>query len=167
MNNQLKEKIRAGIYNILQDSLRQAAKEYHQELLGNIVHSIYDAPASPYYDRNQGFLKSVSQGFDLTIDANGDFELHFTDDKLIKASNGAKRKFGHHKSFPWNDPYPSNAEVRESLFDWLNEGFTILGKRFHEGYNFDIPEEEFWDRFIGLSIERINNFLLEITKRGG
>ena len=52
--------------------------------------------------------------------------------------NGKKRKFGHHKSFPWGNPYPDNDDVRENLYTWLNEGFTILGKKYHKGFNFDI-----------------------------
>ena len=149
--------------NILRDCLEQAAKEYHQKLLGNIYYSIYNAPSSPYYDRTKGFLKSISHGFDFNIDANGDFTLSFSDESLIKARIGKKGKFGHHKSFPWNEPYPDNMTVKENLFDWLNEGFTILGKRYHDGYNFDVDESEFWDRFIELSINKIE----ETLKRGG
>lgn len=167
MNSQLYEKIQSGIYNIMEESLKQAAREYHRNLVGNIVQNIYNAPNSPYYDRTQNFLKSISQGFNLVIDASGEFEIQFADDRYIKAFNGKKGKFGHHKSFPWDDPYPTNSEVRENLFDWLNDGFTILGKRGHPGYHFDIPEEEFWGRFEELFKTKLVTFLREISKRGG
>lgn len=167
INTQLKEKIRFGLINIAKDSLRQAAKEYHQNLVGNIIYNIYNSPTSPYYTRTEGFLKSISQGFDLIIDADGGFELHLEDDRLLKASNGSRGQFGHHKSFPWDEPYPSNEEVKENLFDWLNDGFTILGKKTHPGYDFDIPEEEFWNKFIELFDEKAEHFILEVFKRGG
>lgn len=167
MNNQTYNRIYNGIYNIVVDSLRQAAKEYHQKILGNVVQNIYNSPVSPYYDRTEGFLKSVSQGFNLKIDANGNFEIQLVDDKFIKASNGKKRKFGHHKSFPWDEPYPSNEEVRENLFEWLDEGFTILGKKHHSGYYFDVAEEEFWNRFKELFEGKLTRFLQEIAKKGG
>ncbi len=149
------------VLSCLKKALEKTFYEFSKKLQESISTNIYQKPKSLYYDRTGEFLQSVKEPI-LDIKSNGTFTFDFYDTDVIKSKNGTKGKFGHHKSFPWKAPYPSNEEVKDNLYSWLDEGFTILGHMYHEGFNFDVGTafekgSPFYERFV-------ENAILEIKK---
>ena len=153
----------------LEIALKQTIDEFSQNIRKNVLSNVYGTPEKKYYKRTGDFLRAVSSP-SLNINGAGDFYIEWYDTDKIKSKNGVATRskfgnyymltFGAHRSWPWDNPKPSDSEVRENLYDWLNDGFTILGKRYHSGYNFDIdtefsPGKDFYNRFIELGIKEI------------
>lgn len=130
---------------IIEESFEEAVKEYSEKLANNVWQKIYSQGPYQYYEPRTGeFFLSVYNPDIQIINHKATFDLYNTD--YIHAANGNLStgwQFGRHRSFPWNKPHPSDKVVRENLFDWLNEGFTILGKKEHPGFHFFNKNENF------------------------
>lgn len=122
---------------IIEESFEEAVKEYSEILAGSVYHQIYSNGPYNWYDRTGEFFLAVSNPYIEIINHKASFDLYNTN--FINSRNADTSfgwKFGHHRSFPWERPHPSDKVVRKNLFDWLNEGFTILGKKWHPGFHF-------------------------------
>lgn len=153
----------------LKIALNQAVEEFAEIIASNVHASIYQQPASRYYVRSGNFYDAVSHPV-IHMNSRGSGSIEWYDKSRIKSRNGVAKKsrfgnyymltFGQHRSWPWDEPNPSDAEVKENLYDWLNEGFTILGKKIHRGYYFDIdtdfkPGTELYERFLEIATGEI------------
>lgn len=127
------------VINAIATAFTKAIEDASLEMTANVEEKIYGSKPTRYYDRTSDFLKSVANPKIKIV--GEEFEAYLYNKDFIRSRNGAKGKFGHHKSFPWSEPYPSNEYVKENLFDWLNDGFTILGKRRHLGFDFDFDTD--------------------------
>lgn len=161
------------IYRCLKEALKETVDEFSQNIKRNVSSNIYGTPEKKYYKRTGDFLRAVSSP-SLNINSSGDFYIDWYDENKIKSRNGVAARskkgnyymltFGAHRSWPWDSPDPSDSEVKENIYDWLNDGFTILGKRYHPGFNFDVdtefsPGTDFYNRFIELSVQKIRGII--------
>lgn len=135
----------------LEKAFERAVKKISEERAKDIYNAIYRTPnKSGRYERTGGFLNSIRYP---VLEDDGDDLIAMQNFSLIKPHNGRRKRniyggwtmitFGHYRSWPWDSPYPSDAEVRENLYDWLNDGFTIFKKVSHPGFDFD---EDYEDR---------------------
>ena len=154
----------------LERAFRKTIEEFSEIISGNVRAKIYSRPARKYYVRTGNFLEATSNPI---IEKRGNkYYYDFLDERRIKSRNGIGKlsrfgnyymlTFGQHRSWPWDEPDPSDAEVKENLYDWLNDGFTILGKKYHGGFNFDVNTDfvqgtPLYDRFL-------ENAIMEIKK---
>lgn len=147
---------------IIEESFREAIKEYSDILAGSVYNTIYRTHQSGWYDRTGDFFLSVSNPyFEIGNDTIA-FDVYNTD--YIHARNGTLGKLGHHRSFPWSRPHPSDKVVRENLFDWLNNGFTILGKKRHPGFHFFNNNMDLTQRLTKMIAQKMYQKIKEVTR---
>ena len=122
------------IMECMDNSFITTIESIKKEIIRNVNGSIYNIEPSSRYDRTGQFVNAIANS-KYSIDNNWNWYGLFYNKSYVRSSNGASNKFGHHKSFPWDEPDPDNDTVKTMLPLWLSGGFQIF-KKYHEGYHF-------------------------------
>ena len=127
------EEIMNLAYDVMEEAFDKVMKDIGKNVYARVESNIYGTPESSHYDRIGDFKRAIANfNYDPKELEWDDF---FYNQAKIRSLNGKKGMFGHHKSFPWNEPYPDNETVKEYLPLWLNNGWKIFKNR-HRGYKF-------------------------------
>jgi hypothetical protein len=165
--NDLKAIIEQELDNAFIEVMESFKKHEVKDIVSAINRKIYLSRPSKYYDRTgdlkrafENFKYNISESYDWDTDFYNPGEIH-SFDGVMKVSRRGKpymKKLGHHRSWPWTSPSPDDEEVKENLPYWLNDGFTILKKKYHPGYDF-LPDEDFekevFDMLVDLATKKL------------
>jgi len=116
-------------------------KRESKGIASSIYHDVYGTPEGKYYERTGELYKSFNN-FEYEVSQtqlwwNESFydttQIHHRNGTRTRTKTGGWRliKFGHHRSWPWDNPYPSDSEILEELPMYVSWGFHIFKKRYH------------------------------------
>jgi len=119
--------------DIMDESFNEVMEDIRAGVLANVNSKIYGSKESDYYDRIGDFKRAISNFFYNPKDL--EWDDFFYNQIKVRSWRGKPGKFGHHRSFPWDNPNPNDATVKELLPFWLNNGWRVFSRR-HRGYHF-------------------------------